>query len=144
MDKVYETMNAADKYLQSWMGWVYKSFAQGGGDSLFNSDSGERHPEMEKAYARSYPTAVAGRTERFSFNEHDGQFNLEYKIDQALSQHPTEIKVQQRVWYPNGFNVSVSPPGSLEWSNVFDNTLHFFATKSVKHDDVVSIKITRA
>jgi endoglycosylceramidase len=126
------TMDFMDTYLQSWMGWEYKSYAgslsdgtcTGCGISVFNDD-GSKNEEMCKIIARTYPIAVAGRTSSFSFNASTGRAVLKFTYD-ASATASTEVYISEEYYYPNGVRATVDTTqvGSVE-TTVLSNLIKF-------------------
>ncbi|CAG8611724.1 1062_t:CDS:10 [Ambispora leptoticha] len=111
-----DLIQKADKHLVSWIGWQYKDFGPlrlsvrpGISDEgLVNKDTGEIRTEMANLFSRTYPESVAGKTQKFFFNDTDGHFYLLYQIDPSIKA-PTVIRAQTLYHYPKGLNVTVSP-----------------------------------
>ncbi|GBB83878.1 hypothetical protein RclHR1_10540004 [Rhizophagus clarus] len=112
---ILEIIQAADKYLQSWIGWQYKDFfpltRQLPGDGLVDPVSGKVRPDVAKTFSRTFAEAVSGNTVNMQF---DKEFKLVYKIDPSIKK-PTIIKIQEKYHYPNGFIINISPNGKVEW-----------------------------
>ncbi|KAI8817036.1 glycoside hydrolase superfamily, partial [Fimicolochytrium jonesii] len=124
IQKMYETAEAADTHLQSWLGWSYKSFAQGAdsADGSLFTRTGARRPEIESLWSRPYASAVAGRVHSMRFDCARGVFELCYRPrwrgddagdDQA---YETVIALTRATHYPTGFRVAVWPEGApVRW-----------------------------
>jgi endoglycosylceramidase len=67
------------------------------------------------ALTRPYPMFIAGTPQSWNFDPETRVFNLSYAPDLTLGSNVTEIFVPD-LQYPNGFNVSISPAGSVETS----------------------------
>jgi endoglycosylceramidase len=78
------TMDVADDQLFSWLGWEYKIFwpITGASFSIFHPDGSINH-EYLASLTRTYPQAVAGRTQGFKFNNATAEFNLNYTTTAA-------------------------------------------------------------
>ena len=110
--KIGSTLSAADEAVQSWLGWSYKTFAQprsttSWDGSLFDPSTEEIVPAMERLLCRPYATRVAGVPHRMTFDANARQFELEFTPD-LTCRLPTEVFVQQEIWFPDGFDVQIS------------------------------------
>lgn len=114
--KIRDTLEAADKYLQSWMGWGYRSV-------LDRSETVRRH------YARTYPTAVAGTLVGMGFNEDTADFWTIWTVDKS-TEGGSEVRLCPEIYYPDGWEVRVSPSGWAEW------------TAEEEESGVVNVKVT--
>jgi endoglycosylceramidase len=75
-------------------------------------DSGElQHIDPAKAavLARTYPVAVAGAPNRYSFDARTGDFTLSYLADGGTA--PTVVSVPTAIHYPDGYRVAVRGGG---------------------------------
>ncbi|KAL1917397.1 uncharacterized protein VTP21DRAFT_5053 [Calcarisporiella thermophila] len=137
-----DVQQAADRYMQSYLGWVYKSFAQGGGYSLFDESTGKARPEMERLYSRTFAPAVAGKILGYNFNDDDYSFHLEYNIN-AKATLPTVIKIQKRVFYTKGYKLNISPPSWAKSEEIDSNTIHIVHTKEAKDGEKLTVTLTK-
>ncbi|KAL1915612.1 uncharacterized protein VTP21DRAFT_6736 [Calcarisporiella thermophila] len=130
-----KTQQAADKYQQSYLGWAYKGFGNFDGESsLIDENTGDSRFEMEKLYSRTFAPAVAGKIMEYKFNDNDYSFYLEYRINSAATL-PTVIKVQRRIYYPDGFNITIVPPSWAESTEINQNTIHIVHTLDARDDE---------
>ena len=113
-----KTMDLCDKYMVSWAGWEYKPFAGALEDGtctgcppcLFLNNGSANH-YVRKALSRTYAQRVAGHATKVEFDSDwktGGRFELEFEMDTAI-QAPTIIYVNEQYWYPNGYNLSLTP-----------------------------------
>ncbi|KAI8915103.1 glycoside hydrolase superfamily [Entophlyctis helioformis] len=124
ISQIWGTVRAADAFQQSWMGWSYKSFAQQRNSidsSLFDDTTGKRRPEMERLLSRPYATAVQGLIERMEFNDTERTFTLVWtprNVTSGVADRvpDAEVALARRVWYPDGFRVSLEPRGRASWT----------------------------
>ncbi|KAJ3194127.1 hypothetical protein HK101_003419 [Irineochytrium annulatum] len=137
------TLRAADRWLQSWLGWSYKGFAQASGaadGSIFDMD-GRRRPHVERLVGRTFAPAVAGRIRSMEFDEEPSAlFRLNYTINTAIgAAWPTEVAIQRKLFYPYGVKVEVYPQGWLWWVEEGEGaTISFYRTAiAVDGEDVV-------
>ncbi|CAG8557692.1 7477_t:CDS:2 [Ambispora leptoticha] len=138
----------ADKYLVSWIGWQYKDFGSlrlslrpGVSDEgLINKDTGEIRPEMAKLFSRTYPESVAGKTQKYFFNDTDSHFYLLYQIDPSIKA-PTVIRVQTLYHYPKGLHVTVSPAEKVNITQDV-NLVYLDAVEGkAQKDDLITVNI---
>ncbi len=78
-----------------------------------------------------------GKIDSMNFDE--GKFQLIFHSFPDSSV-PTEIYLNQELWYPNGFSVKISPENSLVWNQVEENYLEFWNKNSVQ--ELITIDIT--
>jgi len=112
-----QVMNECDRTLQSWTAWEYKTFAghlpngtcTGCGPGLSNPD-GSLNTAVAAAVSRTYPQAVAGITKEFDFNPTTRRFQLTYAPTfPADPNAPTEVYLNEKIHYPNGYSVTTEP-----------------------------------
>lgn len=113
-----DAVNAADSNMVSWMGWAYENLYDG---------TGNPYPTLAKHYSRAYPAAIAGTPKSFSFDESSSTFSLQFVPDAAISA-PTEV-ILPLPTFPKGYNLTVSPPGSVVSYHPDDRTLALFTSK---------------
>lgn len=128
-----ETVNAADKYMMSWMGWAYENLYDG---------SGVPKPVLAKHYSRAYPSAIAGIPTSYGFNPADSSLTVTYKVKKSVTA-PTEL-ILPKPTYPNGYNVTVSPNTAGLIQHVVDErTLAFFNSAATADGQSITITITK-
>eukprot|EP00698_Gefionella_okellyi_P018391 TRINITY_DN5504_c0_g1_i1.p1 TRINITY_DN5504_c0_g1~~TRINITY_DN5504_c0_g1_i1.p1 ORF type:complete len:535 (-),score=129.34 TRINITY_DN5504_c0_g1_i1:62-1612(-) len=141
-DTMTATMDIMDKYLQSWIGWEYKQFIPitGFGNSFWNADGSINWP-IARTMSRTYAPAVAGHTLSMSYNNITAAFVLQYAVNAAATL-PTEIYLCEKVHYPNGYDVVISPMGAAVWQRLEENLLSVTAYPTTAQDTVVTVSIT--
>lgn len=165
VDPFVAAADAADKYIQSWAMWEFKTFCKeteetinsnsqqaafgacktGYGERLIWNDDGELNPLPCRKLARTFPAAVAGNITSFSFNATTSRFHVQWSIDTTVSA-PTTIYMHFDLNYPNGVDVNVLPLHGLEWSaDKASNTLSFRVSQrsSLSFGDSVTVSITQ-
>eukprot|EP01112_Ceratiomyxa_fruticulosa_P020687 TRINITY_DN712_c0_g1_i4.p1 TRINITY_DN712_c0_g1~~TRINITY_DN712_c0_g1_i4.p1 ORF type:complete len:514 (+),score=101.67 TRINITY_DN712_c0_g1_i4:1010-2551(+) len=133
----------SDIFLQSWAYWQFKYYndiTTGGSAEGFYDLDGNLEYNKVKALSRSYPQAVAGLPFDFSFNAANSDFWLSYSIDPSISL-PTEIYINEEFYYPQGFNVLISPQGTATWKSS-SNLVSVYAVSTVMPGTVVNVTIT--
>eukprot|EP00026_Physarum_polycephalum_P007748 Phypoly_transcript_07814.p1 GENE.Phypoly_transcript_07814~~Phypoly_transcript_07814.p1 ORF type:complete len:482 (+),score=58.45 Phypoly_transcript_07814:61-1506(+) len=107
--QVAHTAGLADEYHQSWMGWEYKVYANitGWGYSIFQ-ENGSIDLSRLATVSRTYPMAVAGRTQKIAYNDLTKEFSLTFAPNSAIQQ-PTDIYLNTQLNYPKGYVVSINP-----------------------------------
>jgi len=112
--KVIDNMGKyADKYFASWAYWQFKSFhdittaGKGSVESFYDDDGNVQLPKV-KHVARTYAYAIAGNPQSMEFDPNDGYFTLIYYVNTSIKA-PTEIYVNTRYYYPNGYTVHIAP-----------------------------------
>ncbi|XP_057303553.1 endoglycoceramidase-like isoform X2 [Hydractinia symbiolongicarpus] len=114
---MYKIFALCDKYKQSWHGWEYY------GDTTQNlkPNSNLSHNKFTKNIvlanlSRTYPQAVAGNTESYSFNQESKSFELVYTTTLSCHSRRTIIYFNKKLHYPNGYRISYSPSTQLHVS----------------------------
>lgn len=136
-------LKIADKYLQSWIGWVYKPFyaITGPGESIIDSTSGEIRPIYTELFSRTYAHAVAGKTVSMEFDDAIKVTTLVYEPIVTATKG-TEIRLMKRVHYPGGFEVTVSPGGSVVIDDEIENLIQIIAVGDKDVDgDMVKVMV---
>ncbi|KAJ3043892.1 hypothetical protein HDV00_003930 [Rhizophlyctis rosea] len=144
VSKMWETVKAADTYLQSWHAWSYKTFAQGTNStdgSIFDS-AGNKRVEIERLWSRTWCSAVAGRVVEMRFWEQTGEFVVRFVVDKSV-RTPTVVKVVRKVWYPDGFDVEVWPEG-VTWGEGGEGEVLVSVGEGVKYGEEVKVTIKRS
>jgi endoglycosylceramidase len=118
-----------DDYRLSWMHWDYKWFSNLTYDNpgLFKTN-GPFEPCVQRdsmdacldrsavpTWARTYPKAVAGSINSFTFNATTLLFTLSYEVDPAC-QLPTVVFASETWNYHNGFTVTIDPPSAAVYN----------------------------
>jgi endoglycosylceramidase len=132
MQDLADAMSATDANMVSWIGWAY--------ENLYNGTSGQPYPELEMHYSRAYPAAVAGTPNMFGFDESSATLKLQFTSDTNINA-PTEIILPASM-FPHGYNVQVSPDGSLLQYARDKRTLALFTCTSIKNATEISVIIT--
>jgi endoglycosylceramidase len=115
----------ADKHLQSWATWEWKTFCRESDKTLASASQISEHGACKTGYgqdfdkdtmrpsdanlsghARTYPPLVAGNTTAFSYDDSTFDFSLTYNIDVSIDA-PTVIYYNGDMHYPNGVNLAV-------------------------------------
>jgi endoglycosylceramidase len=125
-----DTVDLADYYLQSWMGWEFSSF--------WNQDQ----PDIEKHYARTYAPAVAGFVSKMEFNEDTADYSITWKIDTSITA-PTEIKINKRIYYPDGFTLTVIPADAATYEVKDTQNIHVKYTANAKSGQDITVQIVK-
>ena len=111
--KMRTTMDFADKYLQSWIGWEYKDFGHrktGTGRAVWDAQ-GNLLTGTCRTLARTYAQTVAGVARAMQFDAHTGAFMLRYDVSAKTSATDSRIFVSQQYHYPKGYMVDCQPQG---------------------------------
>lgn len=118
--QISNTGDQADKYHQSWIGWEYKVYANitGWGYSVYY-ENGTMDIPLLSTISRTYPMAVAGHTQTIDYNFTTKQFSLGFETNPSISQ-PTDIYLNEKLNYPNGYSVQISPTNIL-WNSTHNH-----------------------
>lgn len=145
LNEMWKTVEAADRHLQNWTGWAYKSFAQGRGStdgSLFDDETGTRREVFEMIWSRTYCRACAGRVCSMAFDRNTGKFELVFELDNT-AKGPTEISMVPRLWYPEGYTVATEPFGSASWRTDGDSTIVIDVHSKVENWTRITVRVER-
>lgn len=69
-----------DKKLQSWFGWIYKSYIKNQKNTFFYNADGTEKKESIEIISRTYAQAVAGKTLSQYYNRTNKEFRLRYEL----------------------------------------------------------------
>jgi len=136
------TMDNCDLNLISWIGWEYKVYAGALSDGtctgcdggVFLSNGTENHA-VRKALSRTYAQYVAGRTVSMTFDWEDTRnFTLLFKMNTLVSA-PTVIYTNTQYWYPNGFELKVSPQQATNGVYINDNMIEIYNRNDVEYNN---------
>jgi len=130
-----QVTGACDTHGQSWAMWAYKSFCvddapahgegqcgafgccrTGYGGHLFGNASIPPKDAQAKL-ARTYATAVSGEIVTSLFEPSTHVFTLTYAPNASIPL-PTEIYTSDRLHYPDGVAVDITPIGAAKWQRV--------------------------
>jgi endoglycosylceramidase len=141
------TMDLADQYLQSWIGWEFKPFfpITGYGYNIYNQADGKLNTRMVETMTRTYARAIAGRTLSMSFNITTHDFQLRY-LQNSSCVLPTEIYVNTEYHYPNGYQVKIHPEdiATVERLTEADHHMLYIHPTNPKAGEILlSMTITR-
>ncbi|KAJ3284932.1 hypothetical protein HK104_009704 [Borealophlyctis nickersoniae] len=145
LTEMWNTVEAADRHLQNWMGWAYKSFAQGKGStdgSLFDDETGNRRRVYEEMWSRTFARAVSGQVLGMRFDRATANFELVFKVDKAAI-GVTEIGLSPTIWYPNGYSVSIRPEGVASWRAEKEHSLIVETKPDVMQGTEITVLIER-
>lgn len=126
---VARVAHLADEFMVSWHYWHYGSWSDPTGnpaaEGLFHDDlrrfeGGQLKEEKANVLIRTYPQAVAGTPESFSFDPSTKEFHLRYLADPAIEE-PTVIFVPVERHY--GGHYQVTTTGLVERTSAADAPL---------------------
>ncbi|KAL4454599.1 hypothetical protein ABPG74_021804 [Tetrahymena malaccensis] len=139
---VLKAMDMCDQYQQSWLGWTYKPFwnfcdtTSSGSNGGFYYNNGTAVYEYVHNVARTYATAIAGKTISSFFNSTSGDYTLQYNLCVECGQ--TEINFNSEHYYPNGFAVQIS--GNAKYTSK-DGQLIITPNSNSKNNEVITVKM---
>ena len=130
---MYEIMDITDEKMQSWMGWLYKGY---GCDKnhlgCLISPRGDKTAALHEIWlqntSRTYPQAVAGETVQYKYDKTTHKFDLSFRVSSHCKSNETIVYINEKLHYPKGYNVVVSPSGSVAWHQVGNKLLINHAT----------------
>ncbi|PRP75110.1 hypothetical protein PROFUN_03946 [Planoprotostelium fungivorum] len=116
MDSIRYLMEAADARAQSWAYWQLKYYnditTAGSGESLYDTE-GKIEPRKLRELTRTFAPAVQGQVENIHFDSSTGIFSLQFLSNGNITR-PTEIYLNEDIYYPKGFTVDVKPGGIVK------------------------------
>jgi endoglycosylceramidase len=135
--------SVADLFLQSWTYWQYKLFnditTSGPSESFYIGKDLEI--SKVKALSRTYAQAISGVPIHMAFQPSNSHFVLSYAVDTSINQ-PTEIYLNEHLYYPNGFTVTLNPSAAASWKQVETNRIQVMASSSAKSASILTVTIT--
>ena len=147
IEPMFKTMDAADMYLQSWIGWDYKAYhpsrpnLKGNRRSALWNGTGLDQIYVQNT-TRTYPQAVAGYTVKFRFDLSSKEFVLVYEVSETCHATESVVYLNEVVHYPSGYTVTVTP-SSVKWSSATKNMLTFNHPTSLPVGSIVAITINK-
>ena len=147
IEPMFKTMDAADMYLQSWIGWDYKAYhpsrpnLKGNRRSALWNGTGLDQIYVQNT-TRTYPQAVAGYTVKFRFDLSSKEFVLVYEVSETCHATKSVVYLNEEVHYPSGYTVAVTP-SSVKWSSEKKNMLTFTHPTSLPVGSIVAITINK-
>jgi len=113
-DAMHKMFELADKYKQSWQGWMYKPYSC---VKLFLACENMTRPGkpdiVVQNISRTYPQAVAGKTKSYNFDIRNNHFSLVYQISEKCYSLRTQIYFNKNLHYSNGYKYEVTPKGHV-------------------------------
>ena len=120
---MFEIMDIADKYMQSWMGWLYKAYGCNKHalgcliPPLFDQNA-TQHEQWLQNTSRTYPQAVAGKTRSYKYDRNTQDFDLSFTVSADCKSTETIVYFNEKLHYPNRFSVTTLPLGKITWHKV--------------------------
>lgn len=140
--QIIETMDVADQYLQSWLGWEYKPFDPiTGADSSIWFPNGTLDTGAIDILSRTYATAVAGVTTSMTYSADSKSFDLIYNTSSACTYAVTQVYLNEDVHYKNGYSVVATPAGSLTWWSPSKNLVEVIHNPSLPDGTEIHVQI---
>ncbi len=133
IQQLIRTTQVADKYKQSWMYWQFKYYQDittctPQGESLYQDD-GSVCMDKLNVLSRTYPQAVAGNIQEYSYNVQTKDFELKFNpvsgdsfTEVGSKGHQSVVYVNKEMTYPHGFEVLIDVDG-------IENTESFIGVK---------------
>jgi endoglycosylceramidase len=135
----------ADLYFQSWAYWQFKYFddltTSGSGEGFYDA-KGQLEINKVKALSRTYAQATAGLPRHQFFDPKTSEFRFIYAVNTTISQ-PTEIYLNEAWYYPNGYNIVLSPPNVVQWKSPATNKVILTPLPGAVDMTAVTVTITR-
>jgi len=125
---MFEMMDLSDKHMQSWHGWSYKPYGVSDPNAPgFNNTKASKTGFMHKFdgslddilvqnTSRTYPQAVAGKTQQFQFDRESKWFMLSYITIASCKSTRTEVYFNKKLHYSNGYHLEYAPKSHLKVS----------------------------
>ena len=97
--------------------------------------------DILRTISRTYAPAVAGEIISMTFDKATAEFNLVFANNPNCTQ-PTDIYLNQQLYYPNGYRVMTTPTGAAAWSSLTLNHIKVTVDASVPAGTEIAIDIT--
>ncbi|KAJ3431228.1 hypothetical protein M0812_02905 [Anaeramoeba flamelloides] len=145
IENIHYIGKKVDSKFQSSLYWQYKYFMDyttqsDEGESLFFND-GSLQEEKVKALSRTYAQKVQGMPKGMFFNPLNSAFSFSWKLDTSVTK-PTVIFLNEKYYYPNGFNVRYNIQG-CSYNQSETNYIEIVVPSSAPNDTLVTITITK-
>lgn len=111
VQEITQVAQICDHYLIGWAYWQYKFYddlttsAGTGSEGLWDFE-GNLMEWKVKALARTYLQATQGILTLQNFNDKNGEFFAEFKVNTDINA-PTIVFLNQQYWYPNGYDYEI-------------------------------------
>jgi len=110
----------ADASYTSWAYWQFKYFADvttiSGPEESFYTTNGTLQMNKLKALSRTYCPVMAGTPISMRFETESAAFRLKYTTEASATRVlPTEIYLNEQIYYPSGYDVRVLNASVLLW-----------------------------
>lgn len=138
-----DLMGIADEHLQSWSYWQFKGYGDittqsSIGEGLYFKNSSLQEDKL-KILSRTYAQAVAGRYIQQKFDPVTSNFTLVFVADTSVKS-PTDIFLNEKLYYPNGFHLSITPNGTAT-AKMSKNHIEISFTHTTRDKQEVTISI---
>eukprot|EP01114_Cavostelium_apophysatum_P023075 TRINITY_DN8580_c0_g1_i1.p1 TRINITY_DN8580_c0_g1~~TRINITY_DN8580_c0_g1_i1.p1 ORF type:complete len:268 (-),score=43.04 TRINITY_DN8580_c0_g1_i1:53-856(-) len=133
----------ADSTLSGWMYWQFKLFqdltTQGSGEGFYQN--GVLEEPKVKALSRTYAQAISGVPTHVQFDPWTSKFELVYVMNTNIDA-PTVIYLNEGWYYPNGFDVNLTPSSYANWTSPSNNTIFITANSGTANGVTLTVEIT--
>jgi len=126
IDELRTLSTLCDDYLMSWAYWEYE---------------GMKNLKMDRHLTNTYARSIAGNPISMHFDNETARFDLVYETNQIGLE--TEIFLRESLWYPNGFNVFISPSGMAGWRVGRKNFVYIVHNPQIPDGLQITVTITR-
>jgi endoglycosylceramidase len=128
-----KVLDEADSHLQSWMAWEM---------SVLYYDNRTLNTQVVSSLSRSYPQAVAGITNTFSYNKETHKFSLVYTLTKDCTSNVTEIYINEEMHYSKGYDVDIKPVNAIKWYSPSRNRIIVTHNPSLSPGTKIQVDIT--
>ncbi|KAJ3444958.1 hypothetical protein M0812_10820 [Anaeramoeba flamelloides] len=137
-------LRKVDSKFQSALYWQYKYYkditTQSNEAESFFFDDGSLQVEKAKALSRTYAQKVQGMPHGMFFNPLNSAFSFSWKLDTSITK-PTVIFLNEKYYYPNGFNVRYNIQG-CSYNQSETNYIEILVPSSTPNETLITITIT--
>ena len=125
LDVLRLSLDLADKHMQSWAYWSFKSFddvttsANPLSEGFYRLDGSLQEAKV-RVLSRPYAPLIAGQPMAWGFDEASGVYTLRYTCSEGLA-GTTTIFASQALHFPTGVAVSITPPSAASWVQASEN-----------------------
>ena len=105
-EEMFKVLRDADLTFQSWLGWEY-----------YGSKKTTKESPVARIYntSRTYPQAIAGHVLDLNFDHHTNHFRVFYQISEKCHSQDSVIYLNEKLHYPNGYDVTLEATGHVTW-----------------------------
>jgi hypothetical protein len=143
--EISQVADVSDEFLVGWAYWQLKYYGDlttsaGVGSEGFYNHDGSLQEWKVKALSRTYLMSTQGVPTYQNFDMKTSNFSATFEVNSSINA-PTVVYLNQKYYYPEGFNYTLSVPADFDLSD--SRYIKFQITDPTTNGSQVSIKITK-